>query len=63
VPQLDRPPSGGDAVTTVRAELGAYNWVLLTPGASKDDAVRLLDAGNGSVDQMTRSLRDDQVGE
>jgi hypothetical protein len=57
--QLDRPPSADHAVRLVRAELGAYNWVLLTPGASGD--ATLLDAGNGSVDQMALSLGDDQV--
>lgn len=52
-------PSLDAAVRLVRAELGAYNWVLLAPGPS-GEAV-LLDAGNGSVNQMAQTLRDDQV--
>ena len=45
-------------MSMVRADLGQYNWVLVAPGGAEP---ALIDAGNGSVEQMRQQLRDDRV--
>jgi hypothetical protein len=56
--EMPHVPSAEQCFAAVREPLGPFNWVLFGANASK---LQLINAGGGSVVQMARYLKDDQV--
>eukprot|EP00242_Pyramimonas_sp_CCMP2087_P002640 CAMPEP_0198230594 /NCGR_PEP_ID=MMETSP1445-20131203/114745_1 /TAXON_ID=36898 /ORGANISM="Pyramimonas sp., Strain CCMP2087" /LENGTH=366 /DNA_ID=CAMNT_0043911151 /DNA_START=128 /DNA_END=1225 /DNA_ORIENTATION=+ len=55
---LNRDLSWTEALQMVRADMGPFNWMLISPDPNKPE---LINAGAGSVRQMHEYLKDDQV--
>jgi len=55
---LKRQISWSESLRMVRADMGPFNWMLISPDPGRPD---LVNAGAGSVRQMHEYLMDDQV--
>jgi len=56
--EMAQQPSWSECLKMVRADMGPFNWMLLSPNARHPE---MINAGAGSVTQMRGELQDNQV--